>query len=69
MKDAIKSIIKDFHSSKIKESRPRRIKLPIDVNTIISVIGVRRSGKTFLLFNTIKQLLNNGINIKKILYI
>ncbi len=69
MKDAIKSIIKDFHTLKIKETRPRSIKLPIDVNTIISVIGVRRSGKTFLLFNTIKQLLNKGINIEKILYI
>ncbi len=69
MKDVIKSIIRDFHSSQVKESFPRRIKLPINAKTIISVIGVRRSGKTYLLFNTIKQLIENGINIEKILYV
>ena len=69
MKEAIKSIIRDFHTSELKDSRPRRIQLPVDANTIISVIGVRRSGKTYLLYNTIKHLVSKGINIEKILYI
>ena len=69
MKDIFKTIIKDFHTSKLKDTKKRRIELPIGSNAIISVIGVRRSGKTFLLFETIKRLLASNVPIEKILYI
>lgn len=68
-KDAIKTIITNFHTQKIKNSYERNIKLPINTNIIISVIGVRRSGKTYMLYETIKKLLKNNVPKKNILYI
>lgn len=69
MKNIIKNIIIDFHTTKLKASLSRSIKLPINTNSIISVIGVRRSGKTFLLYETIKNLLSKQIPVQNILYI
>jgi len=69
MKNVLKTIITDFHSLRLKASLKRNIELPLDSGSIISVIGVRRSGKTFLLYETIKRIVNNKIPKKNILYI
>lgn len=69
MKNLIKTIITNFHTTGLKSSFKRSIDLPIDSGIIISVIGVRRSGKTFLLYETIKRLLGKNIPLKNILYI
>jgi predicted AAA+ superfamily ATPase len=69
MKNVLKTIIADFHSTRLRSSLKRNIELPIDSGTIISVIGVRRSGKTFLLYETIKRILYNNILKRNILYI
>ncbi len=68
-KDTLKTIITNFHNRKLKSSYERNIKLPIKTNIIISVIGVRRSGKTYILYETIKKLLKNKVPKKNILYI
>lgn len=69
MKNVLKTIISDFHTIRLRTSIKRNIELPIDSGTIISVIGVRRSGKTFLLYETIKRILGNNVPKKNILYI
>lgn len=69
MKNVLKTIIADFHSAKLRSSLKRNIQLPVDSGIIISVIGVRRSGKTFLLYETIKRIMGNNIPKKNILYI
>ena len=66
IKKIIKEIIIEFHYQKLPEIESRRIKIPVNSGSIITVIGVRRSGKTFLLYNTIKQLLQNKISNVKI---
>jgi len=68
-KDTLKTIISNFHSNNIKRSFKRTIDLPIDTEIIISVIGVRRSGKTYLLYETIKKLLQNKVAKNKIIYL
>jgi len=69
MKNVLKTIIADFHTTRLRTSLKRNIRLPVDSGTIISVIGVRRSGKTFLLFETIKRILANNVPKRNILYI
>jgi len=69
MKNVLKTIIADFHSTRLRSSLKRNIGLPVDSGTIISVIGVRRSGKTYLLYETIKRILDNNTFKKNILYI
>ncbi len=69
MKNVLKTIIVNFHTTKLRYSQKRNTRLPVDSGTIISVIGVRRSGKTFLLYETIKRIIGNGVPKKNILYI
>ena len=69
MKNLLKTIIADFHSQRLRPVLPRNTVLPLDAGIIISVIGVRRSGKTYLLFDTIKRLIAAGAQKKNIVYI
>jgi len=68
VKDIFKELIVEFQERKLPEFVKRDIRIPINTGKIISVIGVRRSGKTFVLFQTINELLKN-VPIEKIIYI
>lgn len=52
-------LIKDFHSKKLPETYSREINIPLEkpINRAISIIGPRRAGKTYIMFNLIKKLL------------
>lgn len=68
-KDIIKGIVRDFHESELPSSKKRELSIPVATGKIITLSGVRRSGKTFILFETIKSLLSSNIPITRILYI
>ncbi|GAB4543500.1 MAG: ATP-binding protein [Thermodesulfovibrionia bacterium] len=68
-KELIKEIIREFHTSELPSSKKRNITIPLNTGKVISITGVRRSGKTYMLFETIKGLLSSGIPKKRILYI
>lgn len=65
----LKQIIKEFQELKIPLIYPRDIEIPLDSRKIIAISGPRRSGKTFLLFEQIKKLLNQKVSRERILYI
>ncbi len=69
MKNVLKTVIADFHSTRLRSSLRRNVELPVDSGTIITVIGVRRSGKTYLLYETIKRIIEKGIQKRNIIYI
>lgn len=52
-------VIKEFYASDIPETFEREIEIPLEkpINRAISIIGPRRAGKTYLMFNLIKKLL------------
>ena len=56
-KEIIKTLIKDFHHKPLPEFSRRALPIPLNLNKIISLIGARRSGKTYLLYQTIDSLL------------
>lgn len=56
MKELFKRIITDFIEKEIKGIMPREYKIPLDSPKIISLIGVRRSGKSTILFDLINKL-------------
>jgi len=68
MKVLFKKLIIEFQNSSLPEVIKRNIEIPINTEKIISITGVRRSGKTFILFKTIKELLKKT-PIEKIVYI
>ncbi|HMQ08578.1 MAG TPA: ATP-binding protein [Saprospiraceae bacterium] len=67
MKVLLKEIISDFHTRKLPDAKKREIDIPLYSGKIITLIGPRRSGKSFLFFYLINQLLAKNIKKKQII--
>lgn len=67
-KQLLKQIIRDFHLSENFDVKPRTIQPPIDTKKIITLIGVRRCGKTSIFYHMINQLIEK-IEKTKILFL
>ncbi|MDE1868417.1 MAG: ATP-binding protein [Candidatus Micrarchaeota archaeon] len=71
LKNAIKELLVRFHSSELPDIVHRELNFQEfkKVNKVIVVIGPRRAGKTFVLYQLIKRLLDNGHTLKSIVYL
>lgn len=67
-KDLFKQLILDFHQTPLRPLKPRVLTLPLDLNKVIVVTGMRRVGKTSLLLNAIAEL-RQTLPVQNILYI
>lgn len=68
-KEIFASIISDFQARPLPLLWERELEVPFDSGKIITLSGVRRSGKTFHLYKIIKNLLNRKVPIERIVYI
>jgi len=71
MKKILKDIIAEFHKDDLPEVFKRSIaipKLPKNIRKAIVFIGMRRVGKTYLMYQHMKDALSKGLDKKKILY-
>ncbi len=55
-KELLKQIIRDFHLQPVFDVRPRDVQVPLETGKIISLMGVRRCGKTSMLLDTVNRL-------------
>lgn len=69
MKELIKEIIISYQNKFPYPLLERSIKLPVDSGKIVALSGVRRSGKSSLLFLCINGLLQSGITKERILFL
>ena len=69
MLNIIEEVITEFHKQNIPELFNRELVVPVDIDKIITLIGLRRVGKTYYLFHIIQELLNKGLEKKRIFYI
>lgn len=60
---------KEFNTGIIREDYLEKIKKYLKTREIIIMAGVRRSGKTTLLFQTIKYLIEKGVDPEQILFV
>ena len=67
-KDLLKTIIIDSHQKVLPEVWPRTLTIPAGSGKVITLTGVRRSGKTYHLFNLMNRLRANGVSNEKLLY-
>ncbi len=67
-KYTIKQIIRDFHLREDFDVKARDLQLPLDTQKIITLIGVRRCGKTSILYDMINKL-SHTIDKTKILFL
>jgi len=68
-KELLKEKIRDFQNSLPYKLIPREISLPVDSGKIVTVTGVRRCGKTHVLYDTINHLISGGIAKEQILFL
>lgn len=66
---SIKEIIKNNQGRNFNEMITRDLVLPLNTGKIISAYGARRSGKTHLLYLAMKSLLDEGLDVSKIIHI
>ncbi|OHE77557.1 MAG: ATPase [Verrucomicrobia bacterium RIFCSPHIGHO2_12_FULL_41_10] len=71
MESILQTLQEEFHAalSLTKKSTPRLYKFPEAKNLIKVAVGMRRSGKTYFLFQTIRELLSKNIPLERILYL
>ena len=67
-KEMFKYIIKEFHEARLPELYGRKLTIP-ETQKVISLIGLRRAGKTFYFYQLINNLIEDSINPSQILYI
>lgn len=67
--DMLEKLIVDFQSRPLPIVSPRSATMSPVGNMASVVIGMRRSGKTYLLFQEMHRLLNSGVERNRILYI
>jgi predicted AAA+ superfamily ATPase len=68
VKEILKKIIVDFIERDLPEIKEREIDLPLNSGKIVSIVGARRTGKTFLLYWLISKL-RQEIPSDRIIYI
>ena len=69
MESLIDQLIVDYHERQLPQLTQREIVLPCLKGKIDTVIGMRRTGKTFLLFQIMQDYLQQGIAKEAMLYI
>ena len=55
-KELLKQIIRDFHLQPVFDVKPRDVQVPLGTGKIITLMGVRRCGKTSMLLDTVNRL-------------
>jgi len=66
--DLLEEIVVEFHKLGLPEVKRRELRLPVNVNRAITVIGLRRVGKTYLLYQTMHELLGS-LRLENIFYV
>ena len=69
MKEEFHYIISEWLARKMPETVARDVKIDLNADKVIAIAGVRRAGKTYLLFDTIKKLAETGVPRENVLYI
>ncbi len=71
MKTILQTLEEEFRAALTltEASTPRNYKFPEAKNIVKVAVGMRRSGKTYFLFQTIRELLAEGVPLDRILYI
>lgn len=69
MIQVVKQIILENQELELPEMKPRIVDVPDSNGLVITLIGTRRSGKTFLLYQKMQELRKQGVSSKQIVFI
>lgn len=68
--DELEEVVVEFHKLGLPEVKRRELELPTSLDKAVSVIGLRRVGKTYLLYQTMQELLKDlGLGLENVFYV
>lgn len=68
-KESLKGVLRQFTERKLPQLHRRSLNIPVDSGKVVSLIGARRTGKTFLLFQVMQDLIDQGVQREQIIYL
>ena len=68
-KETLKYVLAQSTTRPLPPTTPRTLELPLDSNKIIALVGIRRSGKTYLLYETMRRLEASGVDRRQLIYL
>jgi hypothetical protein len=68
-KETLKYVLVQATTRPLPAATPRTLELPLDSGKVVALVGIRRSGKTFLLFETMRRLLAEGVDRRQLVYL
>lgn len=68
-KETIKYLLVQAVERPLPAVVPRAVVLPPNARKVVALVGIRRCGKTYLLFETMQRLLAQGIDRRQLLYL
>lgn len=67
--ETLKYVLSANAARRLPETAPRALRLPLDSTKVVTLIGIRRSGKTYLLYDTMRRLEALGIERRRMIYL
>lgn len=68
-KETLKYVLASNATRMLPKTAPRTLRLPLDSGKIVTLVGIRRSGKTYLLYDTMQRLESQGVDRRQIVYL
>lgn len=68
-KENIKYVLTQFADRGLPPLKPRALRLPLDSRKVTTLVGIRRTGKTWLLYETMQRLEASGVSRKQMIYL
>lgn len=68
-KEALKYVLAQSANRPLPPGIPRALELPLESGKVVALIGIRRSGKTYLLYETMRRLEAQGVDRRQMLYL
>jgi predicted AAA+ superfamily ATPase len=68
-KENLKYVLREAEDLPLPSIRPRAIRIPLDSGKVIVLVGIRRSGKTFILLDLIRRLQADGVDRRRIIHL
>ena len=65
----MKYVLNEFTTKPLPDVAPRTLELPTTARKVVTLVGIRRTGKTYLLYQTMRRLLAEGVDRRRILYL
>lgn len=68
-KETLKYVLAQSTRRPLPAATPRTLALPHDSGKVVTLVGIRRSGKTYQLYATMRELESRGVDRRRMLYL